>query len=65
MSHFSHQLGDIFFISAFLPTGEHLDVTAELASLVKSRTEEILSLGMNFVRITEQTNKTLGFFLMP
>ena len=65
MSHFSHQLGDIFFISAFLPTGEHLGVTAELASLVKSRTEEPLSLGMTFVRITEQTNKTLGFFLMP
>jgi len=64
ISDYYHEIGDIFFISAFLPTGESLDATAELASIKKSQTGGTLSLGMAFFRITEHTNKTLGFFLL-
>jgi len=59
-----HEPGDIFSIQALFPTGRNLNVDAEITGLRKSSTSGKFLVGMSFVRPTEETKKTLGFFLM-
>ena len=62
---FPYQKGDEFIINTLLPNRKPLDFNAKIVSIKKGRTPGALFLGMEFKELTEQTNKTLGFFLMP
>ena len=60
----SHEPGDEFLASAFLPTGKRLDVKMKIARAYEPPAKGVLSLGMLFLNLNESIRKTLGFFLM-
>jgi c-di-GMP-binding flagellar brake protein YcgR len=60
----SHEPGDEFFASAFLPTGKRLDVQVKIARAYDPPKKGLLSFGMLFLNLNESIRKTLGFFLM-
>ena len=62
---FSHKPGVKLRIETILPSGKNIDFTAKIISVFEDRTPGKLFLGMNFVELTDEARKRLGFFLMP
>ncbi|MCD6305368.1 MAG: cyclic nucleotide-binding domain-containing protein [Deltaproteobacteria bacterium] len=61
----SHVVGDSFVIKTVLPSGKDLDLEAKIVSLKQSETPSRLLLGLSISRLSEETKKVLGFFLLP
>jgi CRP-like cAMP-binding protein len=61
----SHQPGDEFFLKAILPNGKKLEVRTKIVRLHEPPAKGMLALGMRFQKMDIETNKVLGFFLMP
>jgi len=61
----SHIAGDSFVIKTVLPNGKDLELEAKIVSLKQSDTPSRLLLGMAISRLTEESKRVLGFFLMP
>jgi CRP-like cAMP-binding protein len=63
---FSHEPGEEFVMSTFLPTGKRLDVKMRTVK-VKSAPNATgkVQLGLVFLNLSEAARKALGFFLMP
>lgn len=62
---YSHEPGDEFISSSFLPTGKRFDVQLKIVNHKEPPSKDKLSLGVIFVNPSEAAEKALGFFLMP
>jgi len=60
----SHEPGDLFAASSFLPNGKRLDVKMKIVRIHESIDKRVITLGLLFVDLNEHINKKLGFFLM-
>ena len=58
------QPGDPFEIYTSLPSGQELEITAKLISIKPGSKQNRTTLGMEFIEITGDTAKRLGFFMM-
>jgi CRP-like cAMP-binding protein len=62
---FSHDPGEEFLMSTFLPTGKRLDLLVRVVKMKQAPQTGKVHLGMVFVNLSEAARKALGFFLMP
>lgn len=62
---YSHEPGDEFISSTFLPTGKRFDVRLKIVNHKEPPSVDKLSLGVIFLSPSEAAEKALGFFLMP
>ncbi len=62
---FTHDPGAHFHINAMLEGNREINVTGKVVSLRKARAPGLLFLGISFVGLSEDSRKTLGFFMMP
>jgi hypothetical protein len=62
---YSHEPGDEFVVSAFLPSGERLDVQIKIVRNVEIPSKIFLSKGTLLVNLSRVASQKLGFFLMP
>jgi hypothetical protein len=60
----SHSLGDQFVGRTFLPTGKRLDVRMCIVNSRPLADNQVISLGMRFVDLSDTAEKVLGFFMM-
>lgn len=60
----SHEPGDKFFASTFLPNGQRIDLKMKIARVYDTHDKNVVSLGLIFFDMNENLNKKLGFFLM-
>jgi hypothetical protein len=61
----SHDYGDEFIIMVILPNGHELNLPSTIVWVTESDKDRKLYLGMKFKGIDGESNKKLGFFLMP
>ncbi len=61
---FPHRRGDEFEISTTLPNGQGLDVLGKVRWVTKDDILGQLHLGVEFIELTKQASRRLGFFLM-
>jgi CRP-like cAMP-binding protein len=59
-----YQPGDQFEIYTSLPSGQELEITAKLVSMKPGNKQGRTALGVEFIEITGDTAKRLGFFMM-
>lgn len=59
----SHLPGDFFIIKMTLPPEKELDLTAQLIH-IRRKGDDNLTIGLAFHRLTEDDQKTLGFYLL-
>ncbi|RPI74007.1 MAG: hypothetical protein EHM45_19835 [Desulfobacteraceae bacterium] len=59
-----YQPGDSFEIYTSLPSGQELEITAKLIAIKPGSKQNRTLLGMEFIEITGDTAKRLGFFMM-
>jgi len=62
---FPHNAGDKFVMLILISTEKQIRVTGEIVSVKKLPNKSQLFLGISFLRISEDAQKQLGFFLMP
>ena len=61
---FTHNPGDAFEISTTLPSGQKLDLVAKIKSVKKNSTVGHLLVGLEFFKLSGDSTKKLGFFMM-
>jgi CRP-like cAMP-binding protein len=62
---YTHQPGDRFALSIVIAPGKRVDAIGQIVNVQKIPNSSQLSLGFSFVRLSEEAQKQLGFFLMP
>jgi CRP-like cAMP-binding protein len=62
-SFIAHEIGEVFQVETILPNAKELKVSCTLVRSSKGR--GYVSLGMTYVELSDDTRKTLGFFLLP
>lgn len=60
----SHNLGDEFFATAYIPNGKEIEVRLRVANLRISEDNKTVSLGLEFVEINKDAEIALGFLLI-
>jgi len=62
-SNIPHEIGEVFQVETILPNAREVKVSCTLVRSSKGR--GCISLGMTYVELSDDTRKTLGFFLLP
>ncbi len=62
---FSHDIGKLLHVTTVLPNHKEVEFTGKIVSMRKDKVPGLLSLGVAFVNISEDSRKHLGFFMMP
>lgn len=62
-SNIPHEIGEVFQVETILPNAREVNVSCTLVRSSKGR--GYTSLGMTYVELSDDTRKTLGFFLLP
>lgn len=60
-----HDVGDEFIMNVTLPDGQKIDFKAKIAHVKPAKTPGCLFLGMTISEIGYESQKRLGFYLMP
>ncbi|MBN1276174.1 MAG: cyclic nucleotide-binding domain-containing protein [Deltaproteobacteria bacterium] len=62
---FTHNIGSQFIINTALPNSKELELPAKIVSLTKDSSGKRLVIGMEFTDLPQESQRHLGFFLMP
>lgn len=62
---FPHNIGHQFIVNTALPNGKEIELHAKVVSAKKNGDGKRLMMGLEFIEISQEYQKDLGFFLMP